>query len=533
MLDILKKECTKLGYTPHKVQIEAVEWLNNVWESPNKCKVLSSPVGSGKSLIAKAITEYNDLNGLKTAIITPQNLLVDQYIVEFPELNYLKGKEHYTCNLSKTTCNEGKELQRVLKEKCLNCPYEDAKQRTYSENTTIFNSMSYYALPKVSTLFDYQEIEYDIDTIIVDEFQSLPAMLRSIITIKLWANDIEWEKGISSSIPNIIILLQKYSQKLLKYIFNSNTELGDRLKYSKLQKHVDYIAKQLTLNSQYFICEEIVEKLRGIPTNALIIRPKYVPAAISSSFFKIAKRVILMSGTAFTNIWEELGFNEVDYIDLPSPIPVERRQIFVTNSININSKLDKLERWDMLQSLATQIKFIVNEIHMNENGVILLPYNLAEEIKPLLSESYFIHMDKNTKKEKIEKFKAGLIYGVGVFSGSYEGLSLNDDISRFTIIPKVPYPNLMDNVVKIRMKERPIDYSLETISTIIQASGRSTRSERDYSFTYILDSNFTSLYPRVKKYIPKYFREALNFGLPTQYHKNLLNEFRKERLKCA
>lgn len=533
MIEILNEECKKLGYKPHNVQIEAVKWLSDVWESPNKCKVLSSPVGSGKSLLAKTITKYNDLKGLKTAIITPQNLLVDQYIYEFPELNYLKGKEHYTCELSQTSCAEGKELQRVLKKTCTDCPYELAKQRTYDENSTIFNSMSYYALPKVNTFLDFQEIDYDVDTIIVDEFQSLPSLLRQIITIKLWSHEIEWQKGISSSIPNVIILLQKYSQTLLKYIFNTNTELKERMKYSKLQKHVDYIAKQLTINSQYFICEETQEKNRGVPTDALVIRPKYVPPAISISFFKIAKRVILMSGTAFSNIWEELGFNKVDYLDLPSPIPVERRQIFVTNSITISSKLDKLERWDMLQSLAEQIKFIIKEFHSHENGVVLLPYNLAEEIKTLLAESYFIHMNKSTKKDIIEKFKLGQIYGVGVFSGSYEGLSLNDDISRFTIIPKTPYPNLMDNVVKIRMKERQLDYLLETISTIIQASGRSTRSEKDYSFTYILDSNFTSLYPRVKKYIPNYFKEALNFGLPKQNHKNLLNEFRREKVKCA
>jgi Rad3-related DNA helicase len=124
---------------------------------------------------------------------------------------------------------------------------------------------------------------------------------------------------------------------------------------------------------------------------------------------------------------------------------------------------------------------------------------------------------------------------VGIFSGSYEGISLNDDISRFTIIPKVLYPNLMDKVVNARMKEKPLDYQMQTITTIIQASGRSTRSEKDYSFTYILDSNFSSLYPRVSKHIPKYFKESLNFStLPTEKHINLLNKFRNERMKkCA
>lgn len=534
MIEILNQECAELGYKPHNVQVKAVEWLTSVWDSKNKCKVISSPVGSGKSLLAKTITKYNELRELKTAVITPQNLLVDQYINEFPDINYLKGKDHYKCDLSKSTCSEGKELQKILKQSCAECPYEKAKGRAYDDNTTIFNIMSYYALPKVKTLAEHQEIDYDIDTIIIDEFQSLPSMLRELITVKLWEHDIKWETGVSASIPNVIDLLNSYNSKLLFYILNKNTNVSDRVKYSRMQKRIDFIVYQLNTNASYFICEEVKEKLRGLMCSALVIRPKYVPPSVSKGFFKIAKRIILMSGTAFPNIWEELGFDKVDYIDLPSPIPIERRQIFVTNSINISSKLDVGERHAMIHALAEQIKYIAEEIHTNENGVILLPYNLAQEIKFLLPEAHYIHMDKTTKKSVIEKFKRGEIYGVGIFSGSYEGLSLNDDISRFTIIPKVPYPNLMDKVVKVRMKEKPLDYSMETITTIIQASGRSTRSDKDYSFTYILDTNFTSLYPRVRKYIPNYFKEVLNFTMPTQKHIDLLNKFRNERTKkCA
>lgn len=530
MIDILHEECAALGYKPREVQIKAVEWLTSVWDSKNICKVISSPVASGKSILSKTIAKYNELQGLKTAIITPQNLLIDQYIDEFPDLNYVKGKDHYKCDLSKTTCTEGKELQKILNIPCKECPYDYARYRAYNESATIFNTMSYYVLPKLKNAIDYNDVVYDIDTIIVDEFQALPSMLRELITIKLWERDIKWETGVSSSIPNVIELLRKYNNKLLYFILNKNTDIESRINYTKLQKRIDFIIYQLRVNEQYFICEEVKEKFRGDLQFALVIRPKYVPSSISSGFFKIAKRIILMSGTAFSNIWEELGFESVDYIDLPSPIPVQRRQIFATKSININSKLNAIERVKMLEDLAEQIKYIVNEIHPFESGVILLPYNLAQEIKYLLDESPYIHMDKTTKKSTIEKFKQGEIYGVGIFSGSYEGLSLNDDVSRFTIIPKCPYPNMMDKVVKVRMREKPLDYSMETITTIIQASGRSTRSERDYSFTYLLDTNFIKLYPRVSKHIPKYFKESINFGMPTEKHIKLLNKFREERL---
>lgn len=526
MRNILKSICEQQGYKPRDVQYKAIEFLQNNWETKNKCKVLSMPTGSGKSVISMTIGEYCKQNDKICSIVTPQNLLIDQYCNEFKEINYLKGKKHYPCSLTETNCEEGEELQKVQKKSCAKCPYRNAKERAYHESTTIFNPMSYYSLGKVQDCLEGQEISYDVDTIIVDEFQSLPAILRELSTIKLWENDIAWEKGTSASIPKVVELLNNYSSSLIMYILDRKFSLKERLNFTKLQRKIDFIVLQLKTNSDFFICEESQEKLRGVPTDSLTIRPKYVPLNISNGFFKIAKRIILMSGTAFPNIWEELGFKEVDYIDLPSPIPKERRQIFVTNSININSKLTKESRWQVVQDLSIQIKYIIQILHEKENGVILLPYNLASEIKCLLHESYFIHMDKTTKKEIINKFKEGKIYGVGVFSGSYEGLSLNDDISRFTIIPKVPYPNLMDKVVKVRMKENPLNYSMETITTIIQASGRSTRSEKDYSYTYILDSNFASLYPRVSKYIPKYFKESLNFSLPTVKQMEQITQFR-------
>jgi len=529
VLKILHAECEKLGYKPRVVQIEAINWLESVWNSKNICKVISIPVAGGKSMIAKTIGEYNKKRGgLTTAIVTPQNLLIDQYISEFSDLNYFKGKQHYKCDLTKTTCEDGLEFEKISKKKCKNCPYRAAKDKCYYSPITIFNPISYYILPKVQLTENGYISLYDIDTMVIDEVQSLPGMLRDLTTIKIWSHDIKWESGVSSSILGVINLLNLYSNKLTTYIMNKNFNKKERVKFRNFQKKVDFLISQLDKNGSYFLCEEIIDRYRNEITNCLIIRPKYVTPSICAHFFKNIKRIVLMTGTAFPYIWKELGFDNVDYIDLPSPIPRERRFIFVTNSININSKIVvKKERDDMLNDLVEQIRYIVEIFHAKENGVILLPYNLAEELKYMLHEEYYWHMDKNTKADRIEEFKKNTSYKVGVFSGSYEGISLNDEISRFTIIPKVAYANLLDTVVKVRMQEHPDNYALETIATIIQASGRSTRTETDYSTIYILDSNFLRLYAQTKTFLPKYFKEALLFKKPDVAHLNLLNTFRE------
>lgn len=528
MINSLTRECSYRKILPRKVQIDAVTWLESNWSSGTRCKILSLPTGSGKSLIAKTISSYNESKELRTVIITPQNMLIDQYIGDFPELNFLKGRQHYTCESIKDTCEVGFELNKESKLSCEKCPYASAKTRCYTDLTTIFNPISYYLLTR-----DYSYSEdtpkLNIDTIIVDEIQTLSSFLRELSTVKLWSHDIVWVPGVTSSIPKVIELLKTYTKKLSSYITHPNIDRKDRISLTQSQNKIDNLISHLTTESSFFICEETEDKFKGHITKCLSIKPKYVPPSIYKSFFKNIKHVILMSGTTFPFMWQELGFEKVDFIDLPSPISKERRMIFAPGSITLSFKeTDALKRWDTIQELAQQVKRIVFTLHANESGVILLPYNLAKEIKPLLDEECFIHMDKTTKKAKIDKFLKGEVYGVGVFSGAYEGLSLNDHISRFTIIPKVPYPNLMDKIVNARLKDNEMNYSLETMTLVIQAAGRSVRSEQDYGVCYILDSNFLRLYSKTRSLLPNYFKESLIFSFPKETHLKLLNEFREE-----
>lgn len=510
MEKILESVCSEHGYSPRKVQYEAVRWLEKHWDN-GKCKVLSMPVGAGKSFCAKALAEYNYKKGLLTAIVTPQNLLIDQYINDFPDLNSLKGKAHYPCSEAQATCEEGTELKRLkIDFKCKEaCPYEKARSNCYTYATTIFNPYSYILLNKVRKREESDYLIYDVDTIIVDEYQSLPAVLRELTTIRLWETDIHWKKGVTASMVNVLSLLRKYADMLEIYIANPNLNLKEKLPFIKLQKKLDFVVSNLTKDYDNFICEESIEPHRRVPTNCLTIRPKFVTKHICNSFFRIAKNIVLMSGTTFPHIQKELGFDDVDYIDIRSPIPIANRVFYSFPELNLAAKNLEKNRYEVYERMEEIIRKLCEKTHAGENGVILLPYNLATELQKRLTDERYVHMSKTTKQKVITAFLAGELRGVGVFSGSYEGLDLKDGLSRFTIIPKCPYPNLMDKIVMARKTANPISYALETMTTIIQASGRSTRSEKDWSKTYILDSNFPRLYAMTRKYLPQYFKESV------------------------
>jgi Rad3-related DNA helicase len=64
-----------------------------------------------------------------------------------------------------------------------------------------------------------------------------------------------------------------------------------------------------------------------------------------------------------------------------------------------------------------------------------------------------------------------------------EGVDLKDDLSRFQVLVKIPYPYLGDPLVKKRMNKWSGWYSLQTAKKIVQAVGRSVRSYDDSANT--------------------------------------------------
>ena len=88
-------------------------------------------------------------------------------------------------------------------------------------------------------------------------------------------------------------------------------------------------------------------------------------------------------------------------------------------------------------------------------------------------------------------------------------MDLKDDLSRFQIIVKVPYPDLTDRKIAA-MKERDQKwYTWNTVLRLIQAYGRSVRSKDDYATTYVLDSSISFLLKNAQELMPKWFTEAI------------------------
>jgi Rad3-related DNA helicase len=90
-----------------------------------------------------------------------------------------------------------------------------------------------------------------------------------------------------------------------------------------------------------------------------------------------------------------------------------------------------------------------------------------------------------------------------------EGLDLRDDRSRFQVVVKVPYPPFKDPYVVARRQLDKGWYPWQTAMRLIQATGRSVRSETDFAETYIFDSNFGDFRRSNWRLLPAWWRAAI------------------------
>ena len=90
-----------------------------------------------------------------------------------------------------------------------------------------------------------------------------------------------------------------------------------------------------------------------------------------------------------------------------------------------------------------------------------------------------------------------------------EELDLRDDLSRFQVVVKVPYPNFTDTYIAARKQLDAEWYFWRTAMRLIQATGRSVRSQTDFAETYIVDQDFQDFQRRCRHLLAPWWLAAI------------------------
>lgn len=226
----------------------------------------------------------------------------------------------------------------------------------------------------------------------------------------------------------------------------------------------------------------------------------------------IAEKKIFISATLFDKevFCKMIGVpsEKVKFIRITeSPFPVENRPIY---SLNLGQMSYKNMN-QLLPIIASNVDAIMAKYPDSKGIIHTTSYAQCEYILKNISwvnrDRLLVTGGRGVKQSDVLKKHETSENTVLLSPSLFQGVDLHQNLSRFQIVVKCPYPDLSDKRVSLKMKKDYQWYRWQTLLRLVQSIGRSVRSETDYADTFILDSNFKSLVN--SKMMPQYIRDAV------------------------
>jgi Rad3-related DNA helicase len=537
------------GETPRPQQIEALNAIQKAFNSGKKYVIARLPTGSGKSHIATAIARssrpidkqrkevlesyeafrkdkngtwihesmFNEKESFGSYILTITRSLQDQYTDLFPDQVAAKGQNNYQCDVDKNLTIDFAPciFTPELKQECFKadrCPYYKARKNAIASQDPILNYRVFFNLPTFMRRRQY---------IICDEAREIERELvgQYSITInyaQLLSEEIAFKKVISDDSEEAFLWLQDIFLQLksqtadLKHKLSLMNNKGSVLE-GILFKTAQRLGKLNNLyNSVWDVvdnwheCEYLVESkdsksVTFVPFN---IKP------IAQRIFEQADRVVLTSATISDP--EEyakslgIGKNEFAVVDVQSSFDAAKSPIYCSTKYSLSFKTLEANLPKVIDMVAK-----ICDTHKGEKGLIHTHTNQITEYvrKKLGKDKRFLFREVGVSNQDIiSEHRLRSSDDTILVSPSLDtGVSLDDDLGRFQIIIKAPYLPLGSKRIKKIFDKSPRYYSMSMLDTLIQMSGRCTRSKDDYAVTYILDGSAVKAITSNKTHLPKYF----------------------------
>lgn len=296
-------------------------------------------------------------------------------------------------------------------------------------------------------------------------------------------------------------ILNKYTQETsmdLSELVQQNEYL-DKLACKTRRFLKYYHPKNWVINLNY---EDVGNTIMSID-----FKPIDISYYVKELILDYGKNILMMSATILNKdkFCELLGLkpDQIGFLSIPSPFPIENKPIYYCPVGNMNKNNIEFTFPKLIKTIKKILK-----IHKNEKGIIHCHnYKIVKYIKEnIVSRRLLSHDSKNRDKvlKKHVKIKTPTVL---LSPSMQEGVNLKDNISRFQIICKIPFPYLGDKLVKERIKKWKWWYPFETTKKLVQSIGRSIRSKDDYAKTYILDSCWENFYFENKNIFPNEFEK--------------------------
>ena len=544
----LKKDLLK--YNPRREQQETLDFIDAEYKrNPlNKFFLLNLPVGTGKSHLALMLADWYRKNVNRMArvdIITNSKLLQDQYADTYDSICDLKGKENYECEEYACSCAQGAEFARLNKTSCESCPYSAARESYINGGISLTNFYLYilYAMynPKlmearaarvliVDEAHEFDDVMTGFVSIKITEaiikkfkFSNEPVLLKELKQISTIAHYVEFLKYLNTEIVSTQeqmekgmykaprdVVSDKRDLKLSKVLNVKNSDVKLMQVMTDLKQYqlkIEIFLKEYKDNPNNWVLETSYnEKLRQ---KELSLEPIWAYDYLDKYVFSHYDMVFLMSGTILDkNLFCQLNGLDVEkavYYSIESPFPVKNRPIYYmpVGKMSFKQKEETFERY------IPYIKKILDKYSTSKGVIHTNSFELSNWIQKSIKDKRLIFHDSTNKDEMLRMHCESDKPTVIVSPSMDTGVSFDDDLARFQIIAKIPYPTLGSQKNKMRQSNNPDWYSWKTVSGIIQMSGRPVRSNKDYADTIIIDGSFGDVMKHSSQFLPDWVQNAI------------------------
>ena len=524
-------------------QQQAIDFALEAYESGKRFVVLEAGTGVGKSAIGLTIARYLTANHSESEaskyqngayFLTTQKILQEQYVKDFGEpagsMCQVMSATNYQCKFhKKQNCAESLRQLKVEQDKTskfsrtcsYQCTYKEEKRKFMNSAESVTN-FSYFL---AETFYAGKLVPRSL--LVIDEAHNTDTELCGFVEISM--SERFAKSALKMDMPEITTqkqawrwICEEYEPKLKSHVKHyedmiEKLNLADKLKtdfaaiakqYEMLDKHVCKVHRfQELYDEENWVFNLAEGEGRGM--RKLEFKPIDVSGYAEQILFKNGKRVLMMSATILNRegFCKMLGITEQDcaFISIPSPFPPENHPIFAYPIAKMSAGTIDQD----LPKLAQAVKAILAQ-HPNDKGIVHChSYKILNFLKNNVRSDRLITHGTEDRIQKLQEHMSSKKATVLLSPSMQEGIDLKDDLSRFQIICKVPYPYLGDKIVKKRMTRWTWWYPLQTAKTIVQSIGRSVRSQNDHAVSYILDADWDRFYSKNEGLFPQSFQKSL------------------------
>ena len=548
-------------YRPH--QIDAVNEALDLFNSGTDIVLLDAPTGAGKTLIGETTRMLH--RGEKALYVCTTKGLQTQFLDDFNHARLIKGRANYPTLDNPEAFNFGLDASIcVLAHKtdpppsCLSCyrprepdteyeaavgtshtnvtwkhcefchpwqacPYREAKKAALKAPLAVANTA--YFLNEANNVGGFSRQPF----VIVDEADTLESLLMSFMSVSVSRSRLRRigikqpeQKTIAASwLPWTTEAVEalKQSARALSQSIRATTGskmyklVKERDRVQKMQSGVKRFGEELAKDPDNWVYDG--------SSGGVEFRPVEVDRFGGDVLWSHAENFMLMSATliAPATMMNFLGYHgSWATVKVASNFDPERRPVWVCPAANMSHKTKDTEWPKMVEAVdAVLDRHVDVRILVHTVSYEFTDY-LYEGLRAKHGSRLLTYREASERESTLERFRRS---GAGVvLAPSFDrGVDLPDGDARVIVVTKIPFPYLGDKQVSQRLYGTGLKgrtwYSMETVRSLVQMTGRGMRHKDDWCISYILDRQFRSIVWQRRDLIPKWWIESLKWGAPT------------------